>query len=261
MKSLKNITLLLLITLMTSGASGSLPLEPNTEFTKIAKTLAHELPQAHLSRHDLDDSISKQMLENYLSILDRDRIYFQKSDIERFNAKETLLDDELRLGDVDFAYEVFGVLKERVKNRNAYVATLLEQGFDLTIDEDYYWKRKDDKETALKYYQQALIKKNVGEKTLLEAEMLFEECGKNTERLQIFSKNKQMIENDSRLKLACVIAHLANECPEQAWELLKNGNFSLCEGKMLSRSLYEQTCQALAEKNLLKKDFLFLIII
>jgi tetratricopeptide (TPR) repeat protein len=120
----------------------------------------------------------------------------------------------------------------------------------------YYWKHKDDKKTAVEYYQQALIKKNVGEKTLVEAEMLLEECSKNTERLQMFSNREQMIENDSRLKLSYVKACLANNLPEQASEQLTNGNFSLCEGKMLSRSLYEQVCQALAEKALLKKDFI-----
>jgi tetratricopeptide (TPR) repeat protein len=118
-----------------------------------------------------------------------------------------------------------------------------------------YWKRKNDKDTAVKYYQQALKKTNIGEKTLVEAEMLFDECGRDVERLQLFSKREQMIENDSRLKLAYVKACLANQQPEQAWNLLKNGNFSLCEGKMLSRSLYEQTCQDLAAKALLKRDF------
>jgi tetratricopeptide (TPR) repeat protein len=120
----------------------------------------------------------------------------------------------------------------------------------------YYWKHTGDMKTAYKYYQQALKNVNVGEKTLVEAEMFFEEYGKNNECLQMFSEREQMIANDSRLKLAYVKTYLANERPEQAWELLKNGNFSLCEGKMLSRSLYEQTCQALAEKALAKKDFI-----
>ena len=120
----------------------------------------------------------------------------------------------------------------------------------------YYWKHKNDKETAYEYYRQALSKENAGVKTLVEAEMLFEECDKNIERLKIFAGREEMIEDDSRLKLAYVRALLANEQAEQAWDLLKNGNFSLCEGKMLSRSLYEQTCQALAEQALAKKDFI-----
>lgn len=120
----------------------------------------------------------------------------------------------------------------------------------------YYWKHKNNLKTALKYYLEALDNENAGAKTLLESEILLEECGKNPERLKIFANRRQMIENDSRLQLALVKAKLANGLPEQAWEILKNGNFSLCEGKMLSRSLYEQTCQAMAGKAMLQKNFI-----
>jgi tetratricopeptide (TPR) repeat protein len=117
------------------------------------------------------------------------------------------------------------------------------------------WKYYKDKDTAIKNYQKSLENPNVGAKTLLEAEMLFEECGKNSERLQMFAERHQMVENDSRLKLACVKAYLANGRAEQAWEMLEDGNFSLCEGKMLSRTLYEHTSEALAEEALAKQDF------
>lgn len=118
-----------------------------------------------------------------------------------------------------------------------------------------YWKHQDNKEKAVEFYQQTVKMADVTAKTLIEAEILFEECGMTPERLQIFAERKALLENDNRLKLACVKAYLANQQPVHAWSLLKNGNFSLCEGKMLSRSLYEQTCQALAERALSKKDF------
>jgi Tfp pilus assembly protein PilF len=117
------------------------------------------------------------------------------------------------------------------------------------------WKFKNNKKYAVEFYKQALKTANAGAKILLEAEMLFEECGKNAERLEVFANREQMIENDSRLQLALVKAQLANGFPEKAWEILKNNNFSLCEGKMLSRSLYEQTCMALAEKAMRHKNF------
>jgi len=110
---------------------------------RIARVLAHELPREHLSRHNLDDATAKQMLDNYLSLLDNARIYFMASDIEKFRSRESQLDDEIKDGNIDFAYEVFDILKERVKNRTAYVDELLEKGFDLTIDEEYHWKRKE----------------------------------------------------------------------------------------------------------------------
>jgi tetratricopeptide (TPR) repeat protein len=118
-----------------------------------------------------------------------------------------------------------------------------------------YWKALGDKRTAVQYYKHALQNNDVGAKTLIECAALFEECGMNNEITEIFSGRSRMVENDSRLKLALIKAHLLNNKPELAAGLLANGNFSLCEGKMLSRHLYEQTCNALAEQALKNKDF------
>ncbi len=119
----------------------------------------------------------------------------------------------------------------------------------------YFWKKLDNKNQAINYYQQVISKNDVGAKTLIEAEALFEECGMNNKRLDIFSGCDALIEKDSRVKLALVKANLANGNAEQAWKLLTNGNFCLCEGKMLSRRLYEQTCSVLAESALHSSDF------
>jgi len=143
MKSLKHTVSLLFVILVAFKASGSLALQPDAEFKKIAQTFAYELPRQHLSRHELNDSTSKLMLENYIALLDPERIYFLDSDIKHFNRKENLLDDEIRVGDTKFAYELLEVLKERVRDRNTYVTKTLEKGFDLTVDEDYHWERKN----------------------------------------------------------------------------------------------------------------------
>jgi carboxyl-terminal processing protease len=129
--------------ILVVGVTGAFSARPETEFTKVAKTLAHDLPREHLSRRILDDSISRQMLDNYLSSLDYDRVYFLASDIDNFGRKRDVLDDELRAGEIDFAFEVFEVFRKRVRDRTAYVEKLLDAGFDMTEDETYRWKRKD----------------------------------------------------------------------------------------------------------------------
>ncbi len=83
------------------------------------------------------------MFKNYLSLLDGEHIYFLDSDIQKFKQKETLLDDEIKVGNIQFAFDVFEILKQRVQDRNKYVAKLLKHGFDLTKNEEYLWKRKD----------------------------------------------------------------------------------------------------------------------
>jgi carboxyl-terminal processing protease len=144
MKKLKSIAFALAIPILVIAVSGAISVRPEADYAKIVKTLAHELPREHLSRHALDDAISNQMLENYIKALDSERIYFLESDIAVFSRKEALLDDEIRTGDIAFAYEVFDVFRERVRNRFAYTEKLLEKGFDLTLDEEYRWKRKEE---------------------------------------------------------------------------------------------------------------------
>ena len=111
----------------------------------------------------------------------------------------------------------------------------------------YNWKIQKNKTLAAEYFRKA-AGGDVGGRTLLEAEMFFEETGDTAARLKLFSDHPLMLFRDSRLRLSKVKALLADDCPEAAFDLLINGNFSLCEGKMLSRRLYEQACSTLAQK-------------
>ncbi|OGV32621.1 MAG: hypothetical protein A2020_07480 [Lentisphaerae bacterium GWF2_45_14] len=119
----------------------------------------------------------------------------------------------------------------------------------------YYWKRKAELSNAIKFYKKAVNSPNVGSRTLMEAGILLEEADRNSEWLDVFEEKDNMIKKDSRLKLSMVKAFLANDMPEKAYSLLINGNFCLCEGKMLSRALYETACDKLALNALNNNEF------
>jgi carboxyl-terminal processing protease len=121
------------------GAEDDHPLRPRPEYAAIASRLARKLPREHLVGYELNDMISQRSWSNYVSALDFDHTYFLKSDIERFRRYELKLDDQLKDGDIGFAYVVFDILKKRVKNRTEYVDTLLKKGFDFERDEVYTW--------------------------------------------------------------------------------------------------------------------------
>lgn len=111
-----------------------------------------------------------------------------------------------------------------------------------------YWKKKTELSTAAEYYKKAVKFPNSGSRTLIEAELLLEKTCRHPERIELFNGKEEIIEKDSRLKLSMVKACLSNDMPEKAYSLLSNGNFCLCEGKMLSRILYEDACEKLAQK-------------
>ena len=118
-------------------------LTPTAIFEEVAKKLSERMPKTHLNRLDWDDEVSETGLDLFLRFLDYDRTVFLAEDIATFREKEDQLDDELKKGDTDFAFEIFALFMKRLENRVAYVKTLLDKGFDVTINEDYRFKRKN----------------------------------------------------------------------------------------------------------------------
>ena len=100
--------------------------------TKIVTTL---MKRDHLSKHPLDDEISRRGLDLFIKSLDGMKLYFLQSDIDEFNQKRNDLDDMVLSGDVSFAYTIFNRLLKRIDERVATAKTLLGGEFDLTADE------------------------------------------------------------------------------------------------------------------------------
>ncbi len=111
---------------------------------RVATRVADRLPHIHLSRNKFDDAIATSALMLFIDSLDYDHSYFIASDIAEFRLQAAELDNYLKNGNADFAHTVFDRFKKRVADRTEYANRLLDEGFDLTIDETYRWKR--DKE-------------------------------------------------------------------------------------------------------------------
>ena len=119
------------------------PLEPLPHYTYVTRIVSRLLPNVHLMQYPLDDTISMRAWTNYLAFLDYDRAYFLQEDIDEFAASRTTLDDDVRMGDLSFAYKVFARFRQRLAERHEYVGVLLDKGFDFSQTEYYQWKRKD----------------------------------------------------------------------------------------------------------------------
>jgi carboxyl-terminal processing protease len=135
--------LVALAALLQTPAVPAAELQPDPQQGRVAKMLAITLPLRHLSRDPMNDHVATNALDIFLSSLDFERVYFLQSDIDSFRTLQADLDDQIRAGDLAFAFRVYNVFKTRVANRVAFVQDLLEQGFDVTQDEEYRWKRKD----------------------------------------------------------------------------------------------------------------------
>ena len=112
------------------------PVGPEPIDTQITKLVSFYLQEQHLSKHKLDDEISKRFLEMFLKTLDPMKVYFLQSDIDKFEKQRLVLDDQIRKGDIQFAYDVFQVFLKRIDERVAWAEEFVDVEHDFTVDEE-----------------------------------------------------------------------------------------------------------------------------
>lgn len=130
------------VCLLPTALLASDNLKPNEEQEYVARYMARFFPRQHLTQRELEDSMSERIWNNYLNSLDYERIFFLQSDIDSFRTRIHRLDDDMKNGNLSFAFEVFEIFRTRLANRCAYVNALLEEDFDFDKDETYVWQRK-----------------------------------------------------------------------------------------------------------------------
>lgn len=104
---------------------------------QIATAVARMLEQGHYTRQKLDDKVSAKFFENYLRLLDYNRMYLLQSDVEEFRQKyEATLHEKVLQGDLSPAEEIFGRFKQRVEERVAKNLQLIHEPFSFKSDRE-----------------------------------------------------------------------------------------------------------------------------
>jgi carboxyl-terminal processing protease len=119
-------------------------LVPDEQLEKTAVIVTKVIERYHYKKTPLNDELSEKLLERYLETLDPNRSFFLANDIEAFAAYRHRMDDSLRQGEVDVAFEIFRIYRKRVDQRVRKALALVEQTFDYTKDEDYRFDREDE---------------------------------------------------------------------------------------------------------------------
>ncbi|MFZ1325731.1 MAG: carboxy terminal-processing peptidase [Candidatus Contendobacter sp.] len=118
-------------------------LAPTAHQAALDKTIAELLSQHHYRKSKLDDNLSALILTAYLEDLDFGRAYFLASDITEFEKYRYSLDDALKKGDLQPAYEIFNVYLRRLNERTARIQNLLQQDFRFDVNETLEMERKE----------------------------------------------------------------------------------------------------------------------
>lgn len=127
----------------TPFPSGIPKLEPLPEHAKVAKEIVNALRFYHYKEQVFDDSLSALVYDNYFEALDGNRMYFLSSDLNRFRSQRLNLDDQLKDGDISFAYDVYNLYAERVDDRITFAVNLTEKPMTYDGNEVYGFDRSE----------------------------------------------------------------------------------------------------------------------
>ncbi len=122
--------------------------KPGPNDRQITLAVKSYLEREHFTHQPIDDEIARRWFGIFLEALDPMKIYFLQSDVDAFMQKRESLDDLVKRGDVNFAYEVSRRFLERVDSRLPLIENLLAEPHDYTKDESVIVDRDETKWAA-----------------------------------------------------------------------------------------------------------------
>ncbi|AKS40625.1 carboxy terminal-processing peptidase [Wenzhouxiangella marina] len=130
-----------------------------TEVAAVSETMAHQLAPKSEHRYasrwatriinayrygeKADEDLSERMFDQYLDLLDGNRLYFTATDIADLERYRPHLHESLKSADLEPAFDIFNRYVKRVNERTSHALELLDRGFDFTIDEEYRFDRTE----------------------------------------------------------------------------------------------------------------------
>jgi carboxyl-terminal processing protease len=140
--------LVLLAAALACKASPSKPvkvaasdLEPDEQQVIVCKKIAELITNYNYKKVELNDSISTIVYNRYIKSLDENHSYFLASDIKDFEKYKTVLDDDIKEGNLNDAFYIFNVFQKRYIEHVNYSLARLNKSFDFDKKESFVYDR------------------------------------------------------------------------------------------------------------------------
>lgn len=119
-------------------------LEPEPQHPTVYGTAMQLIASYHYQKPQINDQFSSKALDNYLKHIDPSRVYFLKSDVDRFEKYRYSLDESVFSGDLTAAYEIFNRYQDRLKSRLAFAMQALNDStrFDFSKNDSFMIERE-----------------------------------------------------------------------------------------------------------------------
>ncbi len=124
---------LCLLPLRSSIAAEDAPFEPG-ETVRLA---VRQMEKYHVTKTQLDDTLSRKWLRAFLDRVDPRRMYFLELDLQEFRRFEDRLDDLAKKADFGFPRLVRDRYRKRIKTAVGYAEEFLSTEHDYTRDEEF----------------------------------------------------------------------------------------------------------------------------
>ena len=102
----------------------------------VAQFVWQMMERNNLSKHGLDDEISRRAFDKYIDSLDPAKLYFRLADIEEFSRWKTQLDDQMTSSDYSAAFQIFRRFRNRVDQQTKLAIECLDAKQDFSLDEE-----------------------------------------------------------------------------------------------------------------------------
>lgn len=110
-------------------------LYPTKMQSKVDKIVTTLLSRYHYKKINLSDSLSSVIFDDYIKTLDFNKMYFLKSDLERFEKYRYSLDDYLKDGILYAPFKIFDTFKQRMTERMYYINDRLDTDFNYATND------------------------------------------------------------------------------------------------------------------------------
>jgi len=113
------------------------------QHAKVVKRVSDLYSRSHYQYLPLDNELSKKIFERYIEQLDFNKQIFLQSDIEELKAYQFALDESLKTGRVQPAYDIFQLNLLRRYERYAYAISQLSSEIKFDVEESYQFDRSE----------------------------------------------------------------------------------------------------------------------
>ncbi|EJL6398786.1 carboxy terminal-processing peptidase [Vibrio navarrensis] len=109
-------------------------LAPEIQHETASKRVTSRFTRSHYKHFNLNDDFSKAIFTRYIELLDYNKNIFTQADIDAFSTWSTQLDDQLKAGENQIAFDVYNLSMKKRFERFSFALKLLDK--EITFDND-----------------------------------------------------------------------------------------------------------------------------